>query len=223
MAHRHFVPAAGHDWLLPLYDPLQRWLGVGAIHDALIESAALAPGARVLDVGCGTGNLVVRLARAHPDAVVSALDPDPKALERARSKASRERVDVAFQQGYAEELPYPDGAFDCVLSSFMFHHLGPETQAAMLRDVHRVLAPAGGAFHLLDFATSGEPGRLARLLHAKQHLGQRPEGLAALLREAGFEAVAEIERRRTLFGGICHLRGSLVADPVGDRAASRAG
>jgi hypothetical protein len=51
---RSFIPAFGHDWLLPLYDPLQWLLGGDGLKRPLIEQAALAPGMRVLDIGCGT-------------------------------------------------------------------------------------------------------------------------------------------------------------------------
>lgn len=52
---RTFLPAAGRDIFLPLYDPLTRLLGVGRDHEALIRQAELKPGHRVLDLGCGTG------------------------------------------------------------------------------------------------------------------------------------------------------------------------
>ncbi len=59
-SERGFVPAAGHDWLLPLYDPIWRLLGSErTTKGQLIEQASLRPGHRVLDLGCGTGTLSV--------------------------------------------------------------------------------------------------------------------------------------------------------------------
>ena len=57
--HRHFIPAAGHDWLLPLYDPLQTLMGGDSFRRSMIDAAHIQPGQRVLDIGCGTGSLVV--------------------------------------------------------------------------------------------------------------------------------------------------------------------
>ncbi len=85
---RTYLPAAGHDWSLPLYDPIVKLLGGDAARKALLEQAALRPGQRVLDVGCGTGTLATLIKQLYPDVEVVGLDPDPKALARARRKAA---------------------------------------------------------------------------------------------------------------------------------------
>ena len=95
--HRTFVPAAGRDWLLPFYDPLQKLLGADAALQALIEQASLEPGCKVLDIGCGTGSLIALMGRACPGAEVVGIDPDPKALARARRKAERAGVAATFR------------------------------------------------------------------------------------------------------------------------------
>jgi len=84
---RTYLPAAGHDWFLPLYDPLVKLIGGEAAGKALLDQAALRPGHRVLDVGCGTGTLATQIKRLYPDVEVVGLDPDPKALARATRKA----------------------------------------------------------------------------------------------------------------------------------------
>ena len=94
---RSYVPAAGHGWALPFYDPLTRLLGVDAARRALVEQAALRPAQRVLDIGCGTGRLIVLVAHLHPDVEVVGLDPDPKALARARRKVERAGVSVQLE------------------------------------------------------------------------------------------------------------------------------
>jgi ubiquinone/menaquinone biosynthesis C-methylase UbiE len=207
--HRTFIPAAGWDLLLPLYDPLNRLLGVAALHDELIAEARLEPGQRVLDVGCGTGSLAVRIRSRNPRVDVVGLDPDPKALAIARRKAERARVDVRFEEGYGDALPFEDACFDRVTSSLMLHHLELATRRGMLREVLRVLRP-GGALYLLDFGWSGEraDGVLARLLHGAEHLRENSDArVAELIGEAGFDAVERLAERRLLVGRVAFHRG----------------
>jgi SAM-dependent methyltransferase len=88
MAARHFVPAAGHDWFLPFYDPVQKLLGADAARRQMLELAELAPGQRILEIGCGTGSLLLQIAALQPGLEIVGLDPDPKALARAQRKCA---------------------------------------------------------------------------------------------------------------------------------------
>jgi len=214
-AHRTFIPAAGWDLLLPFYDPLNRLLGVAALHDELIAEARLEPGQRVLDVGCGTGSLAVRIRSQMPHVDVIGLDPDPRALAIARRKAERARVVVRFEEGYGDALPFADAAFDRVTSSLMLHHLELATRRGMLREVLRVLRP-GGSLHLLDFGWSGErsDGLLARLLHRAEHLRENSDArVAGLIGEAGFDSVERVAERRMLLGRVAFHRGRKASAP----------
>lgn len=83
--------------------------------DHLVQAAAVGPGERVLDVGTGTGALAVRLAREG--AVVTGVDLAPALVDTARRLAAAEGVDVDYQVGDAEDLPYVDACFDVVTSS----------------------------------------------------------------------------------------------------------
>lgn len=206
-----YLPAAGRDWLLPLYDPLTKLFRITALHRPLIEQAGLLPGHRVLEIGCGTGNVVLMAAQSQPAAEITGLDPDPKALARARRKAARRGREIRLDRGFAERLPYADGAFDRVLSSFMFHHLKPAAKPAALREVRRVLAP-GGSLHLLDVggAVSESDGRMARRAmrnpHLHDNLGDR---IPELMREAGFTDVREVAHRTLRIAGrVAYYRAS---------------
>ena len=194
-SHRHFLPAAGRDLFLPLYDPLTKLLGGERARRVLIDEARLEPGHRILDVGCGTGSLLLQIRQTFPGVEAVGLDPDPKALARAKRKAERAGTTVRFDQGFADTLPYADASFDRVLSSMMFHHVEAEDKEKMLREVRRVLKP-GGSFHLMDFAGPDEArGVLARLLHFHARLkdnsesrileGMRQAGLADPVKTAG--------------------------------------
>lgn len=209
-APRSYVPAATYDWLLPFYDVLTRWMGVEAMHRRLLDQAALQPGQRMLEIGCGTGNLTTLAKRLHADVDVVGLDPDPKALARARRKADRERLGIRFALGFADELRDADGTYDRVLSALMLHHLDRDTKERSLREVRRVLAP-GGALHVLDFARAdgASDGVLTRLLHADHDLRDATTGaLLGLLRDAGFVDVAEVGAQSTSFGRVGYYRAS---------------
>jgi methylase of polypeptide subunit release factors len=80
-----YIPAAEHDWLLPLCDPVLRLLfHEQELRRTLLAQAEVRPGHRVLDIGCGTGTFVLLLKTECPDAEVFALDGDTKALAVAR-------------------------------------------------------------------------------------------------------------------------------------------
>ena len=209
-----YLPAMGHDRLLLLYDPLQRLLGMGSVHRWLVDQARIQVDQRVLEIGCGTGNLTILIKRLHPDAEVVGIDPDPKALARAQRKAGREALLVHLDRGFAEELPYPDASFDRMLSALMFHHLGPEEKEKALKEARRVLKP-GGSLHLLDFggAKVRSDGFVARLharlhrrsAHLRDNFGDR---IPTLMREAGFADPTEVAHRITIIGGLIYYRAS---------------
>ena len=201
-----YISAAGQDWLLPLYDPLTRLLGVEAAHTKLLSQAAISPGQRVLEIGCGTGNLTLLAQRLNPAAQFVGIDPDPKALARARRKAGREGFTIQFDPGFSQELPYPDASFDRVLSSLMLHHLPPDARLVTLQEAHRVLKQ-GGSLHLLDFDEASHPsaGLHGHIVHPRH--GYTPHDMVIrLMREAGFAESQQVARQNLIIGKIVYYK-----------------
>ena len=205
-----YIPALGRDWLTPLYDPLQRWvMREDQFKSHLIRQAQIEPGDRVLDLGCGTATLTLLIKQIHPQSEVVGLDGDPRILAIARAKAANAGVEISLDHGMAFEMPYPDEAFDRVLSNLVLHHLTTENKQRALREVVRILRPSG-ELHVVDF---GKPHTAwARLIsRTMQRFEQAEDNLKGLLpamfRQAGFDRVAETTRYATLFGTLSLYQG----------------
>jgi ubiquinone/menaquinone biosynthesis C-methylase UbiE len=193
-SHRHFVPCMGGSVLTPFYDLIHRFSGGVGLHAEMIRLAELRPGFDVLDIGCGTGNLLLALARDHPDVDLVGLDPDHRALVRAARKANRAGVGVRWRRGYAEELPHPDDSLDRVFSSLMLHHLADKD--ALLAEVRRVLRPDG----LLVLADIDGHGAVDGHGFMRRRMAHNPlihdnAGMVERITRAGFRIEPPVEHR----------------------------
>lgn len=166
----------------------------------LVELVEFAPGARVLDLGTGTGLAALAAARlVEPGGQVTGIDLSPAMLEQARRKAQALHIaNVEFRQGDAERLELPDRAFDAVLCASALFFV-PDMPAAV-SEVRRVLKP-GGLFGFSSFGTEfmqplTDVWRSALSRYGVQMPGMphlrlaTPEACAELLRVGGFEQVS---------------------------------
>lgn len=120
--------------------------------DALVNAVPVE-GARILDVGCGTGHTTLAVA-LRAMSVVGVDLTDEMLAEGRRLASERGLQNVSFVRGDAERLDYPEASFDVVVSRYSAHHF-PHPQRA-LREMARVLTP-GGTFLLVDTVAPDEP------------------------------------------------------------------
>jgi ubiquinone/menaquinone biosynthesis C-methylase UbiE len=167
---------------------------VRSLHRRVLELAAIAPGERVLDVGCGPGRLTLAAAiAAGSTGETVGIDPSPEMIALGTQKAKRTASSAAFRVAAIEAIPSPDDHFDVVLANLMLHHLPLELQRRGVAEVLRVLKP-NGRFVVAEF--SANPGH--GIGHALCVLGLRrgsehAEHLRSIESAAGFESI-RIER-----------------------------
>ena len=129
------------------------------VGETLCEAVDLRAGERVLDVACGNGNATLAAARRF--AHVTGTDYVPSLLEKAKVRASAEGLTIDLLEGDAEALPFEDGRFDVVLSTYgvMFAPNQPVAAAELLRVCRR-----GGRIGLANWTPHGFVGALLRLV-----------------------------------------------------------
>lgn len=127
-----------------------------------VARLGLARGETVLDVACGTGNLAIPAARRG--ATVTGIDIAPNLIESAREASLAESLDIAFDVGNAESLPYADGRFETVISMFgvMFSARPERALSELLRVTHR-----GGRIVMANWTPDGFVGTMLRA-HTRQ-------------------------------------------------------
>lgn len=137
------------------------------VGEILCEAIPVYAGDRVIDIGCGTGNTAFAAARRM--AQVSAVDPVPDLLQKAKERASFEGLEIDFREGGAESIAFDDASFDVALSTFGM--IFSEDPAASVREAARVLRP-GGRLGLTSWSTSSLNFRLFEIC-AKARPGLR--------------------------------------------------
>ncbi|HEX7049871.1 MAG TPA: class I SAM-dependent methyltransferase [Longimicrobiales bacterium] len=207
-----------YDLMVGIFDVVMFRGRLRALPRTAADLAGLRPGEAVLDVGCGTGALaLVARERVGETGRVAGIDPGPRQIARARSKAARRNLSVDFQVGVVEDLAFPDGSFDVVLSTLMMHHLPDDLKRRGLAEIARVLEP-GGRLLIVDFKRPEEPGRRSGRLGAGGiGIQDQPE----LMTEAGFSQIETGEIRLPRFPGVQGVGFALGRKPAAAAGGSR--
>lgn len=177
---RYSMPSVG------VYDLVTHLMFRGRYDEIAQAIAAEAPdGARVVDLGSGTGEVLVRLARLAPSLELTGVDVDAAMVARAQAKAERASPGggrrPAFIVADAGALPFPDELVDVVVSSYAVHHL-PDRHAARA-EIVRVLKPGARAIIWDVVSPHGAPVPEAHAAPAAHHQaapGSAPHGAGAL-------------------------------------------
>ncbi len=128
------------------------------VGELLCEEVDVRPGQRVLDVACGAGNTALAAARRRVSA--TGCDFVPALLARAEQRAQAEGLEVEWVEGDAQDLPFEDGAFDVVLSSFGAMFAADQQRAA--DELLRVCRP-GGTIGMANWTPASAVGDIFRL------------------------------------------------------------
>jgi ubiquinone/menaquinone biosynthesis C-methylase UbiE len=204
-----YIPALSFRVLTPFYDFIQQYIVRDIRYKSrLIEQAQIQAGHRVMDLGCGTGTLAIMAKLAQPQSEVFGLDADPEMLKVAQAKKDQEQLEVKFDVGFTNNLPYPDEFFDRVLSSIMIHHLKTPDKEKTAHEIYRVLKP-GGQLHIIDF---GRPytwyGKLlGPFLHKFEEANDNVEGHLPEIFGAPGLKIEILGHFWTFFGDLAFLKG----------------
>ena len=128
-----------------------------ALREMTVSLAQVKPGDCVLEVGCGTGTLTLEAKRqAGPSGKVFGIDVIPGMIELSRQKAAQAQVDITFQLGSIDDIPFPANRFDVVMCSFMIFHMSDMVRHKGITEIYRVLKPQGRLL-VLDLALPPQP------------------------------------------------------------------
>lgn len=203
-----YIPALGFHRLTPLYDPLLRLVfPEQKVKRQIVDRVGDAN--TLLDLGCGTGTLVLMLQHANPVAQVIGIDVDRSILNTAQSKIQQGPAPwPALVQGSAISLPFEDSSLECVVTSFVIHHLTTENKLAAFRECFRILRP-GCSLLVADIAPPRDTyARVVSLiLHLLEDLDDNLHGrLPNLIAQAGFVQVATVAHVSSIVGSLSVYR-----------------
>jgi ubiquinone/menaquinone biosynthesis C-methylase UbiE len=164
--------------------------------ELLCEAVNVHADDKVLDIATGSGNTAISAARRFCE--VTAIDYVPELIDYARKRAEVEGVEITFEVGDAEDLPYPDASFDVVLSTLGVMFAPDQEKAA--KELLRVCRP-GGKIGLANWTPDGFIGNMFRThgKHVPPPPGIKPPplwGTEERLRELLGEGISSLETTR---------------------------
>lgn len=113
------------------------------IYKEQIKLANLKGDEKVLDIGCGPGNLDLMIAGVLDRGSIYGIDVAPKMIETAKRKAKEKGYEIHYRIGNSNKLPYENNEFDAAFTCLVFHHLNYEEKSKALKEIYRVLKSDG--------------------------------------------------------------------------------
>jgi len=172
-----------------------------ALREMTVNLAQVKPGDCALEVGCGTGTLTLAAKRqAGPSGKVFGIDIIPGMIELSRRKAVEAQIDVTFQIGSIDDIPFSANQFDVVMCSFMIFHMSEMVRRKGITEIYRVLKPQGRLL-VLDLAlpTQPVPRAIARALLGGM-LQHDLRELLTLMEASGFSDIEFAQARFRVLG-----------------------
>jgi len=209
-----YIPPLKYHFLTKYYDFVVRLTTRESVFKReLVKQCVTDAKQRILDIGCGTGNLTKMLALGNSQANIVAFDADKTALDIAQKNNRELASRIQYQLGMAQALPFESDTFDVVVSSLFFHHLTLAQKQLVLLQCKNVLKQ-NGTIYIADWGTP--TSRLQRflfyivqLLDGFETTSDNVTGLLPkLLEEAGFNQVSNIFTCQTMLGTIRILSAS---------------
>lgn len=184
-------------WMAGDYGHFAQYLEPGALE--FLQRLQLQAGTRLLDIACGAGQIAIPAARSGVQ--VTGLDIAANLIAQARARAAAEAVSARFEEGDAEDLPYPDASFDVVVS--LIGAMFAPRPEAVASEMLRVCKP-GGRIAMANWTPQGFVGQMFRVVG--KHVPPSPLmtppvqwGEEAKVRERFGAGVAQLETSRRMY------------------------